>query len=217
MNQAPDSNPSQNQANVLIIAALKEEFDALMTVTGGTESWQDVKENNFTRYYIKEFTSKQGFSFRVAAMWAYGMGATSAAALATELTKELKPQCLAMCGICAGRRDYVFLGDVIVADRVFRYDEGKRKEEQFQPDITTFNLNPQWRTSVQQMIGGWQPDFVNERPLSIDYQAEWLLRAIAQLEAKEINKLQDYEPLTKYVLNRRATLERLRKRQWLEE
>jgi nucleoside phosphorylase len=45
-----------------------------------------------------------GYSNRVAAMWANGMGATKAAALATELTKELSPRCWAMCGICAGRR-----------------------------------------------------------------------------------------------------------------
>jgi len=49
-------------------------------------------------------------------MWAHGMGATKAAALATELTKELSPRCLAMCGICAGRRGDVFLGDVLVKE-----------------------------------------------------------------------------------------------------
>ncbi|ELR97401.1 tetratricopeptide repeat protein [Gloeocapsa sp. PCC 73106] len=218
MSQAPHSNLSQNKANVLIIAALKEEFDALMKVTGGIDSWQDVQENNFTKYYVREFASDQGFSFRVAAMWAHGMGAVRAAALATELTKELNPQCLAMCGICAGRRQSgVFLGDVIVADKVFRYDEGKLKEGQLQHDITTFNLKREWKTSVEQIMKEWKPTFVDERPLSIDYQAEWLLRAFAALEANEISRLQDYAPMTTYVLNREATLKRLKKRKWIEE
>jgi nucleoside phosphorylase len=53
------------------------------------------------------------------------MGGDATAARATALIKFLDPACLAMCGICAGKKKDVFLGDVIVASRVYRYDSGK--------------------------------------------------------------------------------------------
>lgn len=44
---------------------------------------------------------------------------------ASRASSGLSPRWLAMCGICAGRRGEVSLGDLIVADRVFSYDHGK--------------------------------------------------------------------------------------------
>lgn len=42
---------SQN-VDVLVIAALKEEFDALLEVTGGEELWEKFSDHNFTKYSI---------------------------------------------------------------------------------------------------------------------------------------------------------------------
>jgi nucleoside phosphorylase len=211
---------SQN-VDVLVIAALKEEFDALLEVTGGEEAWEKFSNQNFTKYYFRDFESEQGFSFRVAAMWAHKMGATAAAALATELTRELSPRCLAMCGICAGKRDDVFLGDVLVADRVFRYDEGKlkvqREDKVFQPDLTTFNLKPKWTTAVQGMINKWRPSFINERPLSIDYQSNWLLRVLAAFEQNGESHPNKHPDINRYCPNRKAAMERLREKEWIEK
>jgi nucleoside phosphorylase len=211
---------SQN-VDVLVIAALKEEFDALLEVTGGEEAWEKFSNQNFTKYYFRDFESEQGFSFRVAAMWAHKMGATAAAALATELTRELSPRCLAMCGICAGKRDDVFLGDVLVADRVFRYDEGKlkvqREDKVFQPDLTTFNLKPKWKTAVQEMINKWRPSFINERSLSIDYQSNWLLRVLAAFEQNGESHPNKHPDINRYCPNRKAAMERLREKEWIEK
>lgn len=41
------------------------------------------------------------------------------------LVTKLRPRCVAMCGVCAGRRDKVALGDVVAADRVYYHDTGK--------------------------------------------------------------------------------------------
>lgn len=53
------------------------------------------------------------------------MGRENAQAVASLLIQEHPARCLAMSGICAGRRDKVALGDVIFADRLWSYDAGK--------------------------------------------------------------------------------------------
>src|SRR4051812_50101706 len=57
------------------------------------------------------------------------MGERVAMTRTQALITELEPGCLAMCGVCAGRRGEVALGDVIIADRVWTYDTGKMKVE----------------------------------------------------------------------------------------
>jgi nucleoside phosphorylase len=44
------------------------------------------------------------------------MGGAAAVGSIALLVEAYKPQCLAMCGVCAGRPGEVELGDVIVAD-----------------------------------------------------------------------------------------------------
>lgn len=49
------------------------------------------------------------------------MGERAAARRAQQLVEELDPGCLAMCGICAGDRKKVALGDVIVAELLYQF------------------------------------------------------------------------------------------------
>ncbi|UXE59011.1 MAG: hypothetical protein KA717_24010 [Woronichinia naegeliana WA131] len=204
----------------MIVTALKQEFDALLEVTGGEAEWEKITdERNFSQYYVRNFDSEQGFSFRIAAMWANQMGTTSAAVLATRLTEQLKARCIAMCGICAGKRGDLFLGDVIVADRIFRYDEGKLKKqgenEIFQPDITTFNLNPNWKRAVEEIQNKWQPSFISERPLSIDYQSKWLLRALYDCKQNQKLSIENYPGLQEYCHKRKEAIKKLRQEGWM--
>ncbi|MEA5512241.1 hypothetical protein VB715_20935 [Crocosphaera sp. UHCC 0190] len=212
-----------NSVDVLIIAALKEEFDALIEITDREETWERVRDSeNITRYYHRTFESTQGFSFSVAAMWANNMGATQAAVLATKLTEQLNPRCIAMCGICAGKRGDVFLGDVLIADKVFRYDQGKHKvkgeNEVFQPDITTFNLRQKWKTAIKEIEKKWQPSFINERSLSLEYQSNWLLRALHNCEENKQLSISSYPRIDNFVPqhNRQAVIQKLRQKKWID-
>src|SRR6185436_7784434 len=62
---------------------------------------------------------------------------------------EDDPACVAMCGICAGMREKTALGDVIIADRVFGFDEGKRVAGkdgvEFLHDLWTFGPEAVWK------------------------------------------------------------------------
>ena len=118
------------------------------------------------------------------------MGEAAAAVRAAALIQELDPECLAMCGICAGWRGKVFLGDVIVADRVFSYDFGKQvsggdeRGDSFFHDITTYNLEATWRMDASYFAQEFQktPRLLRQRPLSKEAQARWLLYTLEAYE-----------------------------------
>jgi len=117
------------------------------------------------------------------------MGEAAAATRAAVLAQHLSPAVIAMCGICAGDKQDVFLGDVIVADRIYSYDHGKlvaakdedgRREERFFHDIETYNLDPAWRMDVALLSR--EEALVKSlgalRPPSREAQRAWLLRAL---------------------------------------
>ncbi len=110
--------------------------------------------------------------------------------LVTRLISELKPRCLAMTGVCAGNKKETFLGDVIVANRVFKFDYGKlvtdyesigdkqiRTEEIFH-DIRTYNLKRQWEFIIQEFPQDWLNTIQTPRPKSDYHQERWLLHKL---------------------------------------
>jgi nucleoside phosphorylase len=79
----------------------------------------------------------------------------AAAGIAAALITHFKPVCLAMCGVCAGRPGEVNLGDVIIADKVWKYDGGAVVQELgsvapvFQPEIETYQLPKHWKSPAE--------------------------------------------------------------------
>jgi nucleoside phosphorylase len=68
------------------------------------------------------------------------------------LVHDLKPRCVAMCGVCAGRpKEGVGLGDVVAADRLYYHDTGKQLADKVQQDLTTYNLRPEWKVALEEM------------------------------------------------------------------
>ncbi|WP_437331489.1 pentapeptide repeat-containing protein [Sorangium sp. So ce394] len=175
--------------DVLIITALQDELEAVLRLgNGGASGWTMARDRSGLRYHYRSFTNQHGALFWIAAAWSGEMGETAAATRATQLIDELEPACLAMCGICAGRRGEVSLGDVIVADRVYSYDHGKivahrgseHQEELLFRDIETYNLEATWKMDAAFFSRdlGWSAELVKERPLSKDVQRRWLLHAL---------------------------------------
>jgi tetratricopeptide (TPR) repeat protein len=120
----------EDPINVLILTALQDELEAVLALgDGGRAEWVAQRDLGGFPYFRRSFSSDRGGSFTVAAAWIGEMGERTAAIRGQQLLHELDPSCLAMCGICAGYRKKVSLGDVIVADQLWRYDEGKRVEE----------------------------------------------------------------------------------------
>ncbi len=182
-----DKDKKNTSIDVLIITALKDELDAVRTCES---DWQEKEDSQGFSYYKRNFVGNRGDEFTVAVARPIDMGGDFASTLATRLVHEFKPHCLAMVGICAGWRGKVFLGDVIVAKRAFRYDTGKlnafregnlRKEEVFH-DIHTYNLKSRWIQKAQDFPPDWINTIETQRPLSYYYQESWLLYALDAFE-----------------------------------
>jgi nucleoside phosphorylase len=175
------------QIDVLVITALYDELQAVLLLRADVESvWESKNDPSGFRYHIRRFPLQNEEQLTVAVAWSGAMGETAAANRAGGLIQLLKPYCIAMCGICAGKRGDVFLGDVIVADRVFSYDHGKltvrdeagKRVEQLFHDIETYNLDKTWAMEAAYFAQEWRREWQNERPLSLENQREWLLNAV---------------------------------------
>ncbi len=180
--------PKENPVDVVIITALKDELDAVLAyepVGQGQERWERKSDRHGFPFYVREFLTKNGELLHVAAAWSGGMGESAAATHATTLIDELAPSCLAMCGICAGKRGDISLGDVIVADKVYSYDHGKLvvgggKEPELFHDIETYNLQKQWLVAVTDFARSFPESWegARSRPPSRQAQKRWLLHAL---------------------------------------
>lgn len=198
---------------VLVLTALKEEFEALRDALSGV-AWETRYDGDGFRYY--EATRGE---LRLFAAWSGEMGETAAAERCRALIDELKPAVLGLCGICAGRRGKVSLGDVIVADKVFSYDHGKMigatptVAARFCHEITTYNLRPQWAMEAAYLAetpAAWIGDLLAERPVSLDAQSMWLLRRLREAERGGPEAAPDRERCPDW----KAAVQRLEKRGW---
>ncbi|WP_438011248.1 pentapeptide repeat-containing protein [Sorangium sp. So ce321] len=175
------------RVDALVVTALQDELEAVLALgEGGRDGWREARDPAGFPYYVRELPNDRGQPLRVAAAWSGRMGESAAAARAQGLIEELDPGCLAMCGICAGRRGEVSLGDVIVADRVYSYDEGKRvapggdSDGEFFHDIETYNLERTWNMDAALFAREFerQAPLARERPPSRASQAWWLRHAL---------------------------------------
>lgn len=142
---------------VLLICALKDEYDQVLQVTDGLmePGWNEHPGPDGWIVADGRFTTAFGISLNIRATHASHMGREQAQATAAKLMQAQPVQCLAMCGICAGRRGKVALGDVIFADRLWSYDAGKltveNGERRFQGDMLQYRPSPLWVQRMQHL------------------------------------------------------------------
>jgi nucleoside phosphorylase len=206
--------------DVLLICALKDEYDQVLKVTDGLQSsgWD---EHPITSGWIvadADFTTATGDILRIRATHASHMGREQVQAVASKLIFDQPARCIAMSGICAGRRGKVSLGDVIFAERLWSYDAGKINVEdgveKFQGDPIQYNPSKVW---VQRMhhvpIPSASTSWLSSRPrLPLEHQEEWvLLRLYAGEEPSQHPDFNSECP------NWSDVLQRLWKRKWLEK
>ena len=171
-------------ADVLIVTAVAEEHAAVLAVeTGATPGSAWVTHEGVA---FREFEGEGG-ALRVAVVQALGMGGAQAAIASAALVEKLGVRCLAMCGVCAGRRGDVALGDVIIADRVWEYGAGKRKAETVkgkrvvteQEDVEMFRLHPPaWKIAAERFQVDRKAGWLKLRPRSYEAQGNWLLERV---------------------------------------
>ncbi len=183
--------------DVLVITALFDELSEVLALTDDNSAeWEEDTDPDGFRFHRRKFTTDSGEPLAVAAAWSGTMGEVAAADRSRALVMYLQPLCVAMSGICAGRRGDVFLGDVIVANRVFSYDHGKliaatsdkgNRDEQLFHDIETYNLEKTWAMDAAYFASKntWCQHLLSDRPLSLDIQRLWVLRTLLKHETED--------------------------------
>ena len=143
------------QVDALVLTALRMEFEAVLEVDAGAvpnSAWEEMRSPFGLPVAFRSFVVARGRPLRVAVAVAPAMGGMAAVNTLLPLVGELKPRCIAMCGVCAGRRDKgVRLGDVVAADRLYYHDTGKQLPDEVQQDLTTYNLHSPWKAALDAM------------------------------------------------------------------
>lgn len=171
---------SWTRADVVILTAIELEYAAVKRVEAGAAPggrWIEEKHNKLP-VAMREFVGSNGRPLRIAVGRAPDMGKGAAVATLAPLIDALRPSCIAMCGVCAGRSGKTGLGDVVVGERLYDYDAGKWKEVGFEADVRTYSLPAPWKIAAQQFdpparFGG--EDWWRGRPLPYEWQENWVL------------------------------------------
>ena len=109
----------------------------------------------------------------MSATFAPRMGMVSTALRSAALIAILRPRLIAMCGICAGVKGKVNLGDVLLADPAWDFQSGKRVRDK---KNSIFSISPHQlpaptllRTHVEQIRG----DFAALTKISTDFGSDF--------------------------------------------
>lgn len=173
---------THNPPDILLLCALKDEFDQVLNVTDGLSSlgWQSVSDSSGRLFADGQFMAKNNKNIHIRATYAGYMGREQAQAVASNILRETPVRCIAMSGICAGRRGKLELGDVIVAERLWSYDAGKSTiengKEFFQGDMLQYRLPEVWVQHMQNISAPASSPWLTERPeLPLEHQENWVL------------------------------------------
>lgn len=204
--------------DVLLICAMKDEYDQVRKVTEGlATNWEEHRLSNGLIVADALFTTLSGSTLSIRATHASYMGREQAQATASKLIHDYPARCIAMSGICAGRREKVALGDVIFAERLWSYDAGKitteNGEQKFQGDPIQYRPSTTWVQSMEHVSIPPCTSWLSSRPtLPLEYQENWvLLRILAEEDPCQRADFNIACP------NWSDVLQRLWKRKWLEK
>ena len=162
-----------DSVDVLILIATEEEEAAIRK----NDKWiecVDEGDNGFT-YYVREETK------RFALVRAGGMREGEMSAIGQRFIDILHPTYIAMVGFCAGREGKVALGDVVVADIVYRYGEGKETNTGLLPEINSYRISAQLKQKIQRFGTDWINTITLDKPIDYGKQKYEILKDISEL------------------------------------
>ena len=148
-----------NRVDVLVIAALPEEFEAAKAAGlasnpdgPGVLQWEEIDRDGVPPFSWGEYRVDGKTRFRVALARPTQMGGRATGPFTASLVYGLRPTSLAMCGVCAGNPADTALGDVVVGEPVYEWDEGKQSASGFEGDHRQFRLELRWQRAAQDFL-----------------------------------------------------------------
>lgn len=116
----------------------------LLSIIDIDANWTEVnlENDNITTYYTGFLNNNNNEKIKIVIANSPQMGMPAAGIAATKLINEFKPKYLFMTGITAGVAEKTNLGDVIIADNCWDYDNVKKVAEGEFPDYKPLRLEP---------------------------------------------------------------------------
>jgi nucleoside phosphorylase/CheY-like chemotaxis protein len=141
------------QVDLAVICALeKPELEEVLRLPW---NWSSARPLDDIVFVHDGYFEVEGRKISVCATFAPRMGMVSTALRSAAIISLLRPRMLAMCGICAGVKGKVNIGDVILADPAWDFQSGKRVRDKgnAQFSIAPHHLYPPTvvRTHVEQI------------------------------------------------------------------
>jgi nucleoside phosphorylase/CheY-like chemotaxis protein len=117
--------------DLAIITALDTvEFDGVQALP---LSWEPLRLQHDETRYLSGTLATEGGTKSIIAAAAPRMGIPASAILASKIIHQFRPRFIAMVGICAGRKEKVSLGDLIIAEPTWDWGSGKISSENGEP------------------------------------------------------------------------------------
>lgn len=181
------TNRKKFETDVLVMIATEEEESAIIK---NCPKWEFKNSKRFDGYYFKCVAGRSFAMVRAA-----NMGAENAAAAAQYFIENLNPRVLAMVGFCAGRKEKVNLGDVIVAGKTYNYDVGAQTSiKDVLPEIDSFQLKDSLKLRLERFSRDYKGNIAQKPPTDFMYQCVNLLWEISTSKKESFNMIDFYNP-----------------------
>lgn len=123
--------------DLAIVCALERpELEAVLKLNW---NWSPSRPLNDLIFVYDGWFEKNGRKITVVAAYAQRMGMVETAILSSHIISLLHPRLIAMCGICAGVKGKVNLGDIIFAETAWDYQSGKLEKKD---DASRLSIEP---------------------------------------------------------------------------
>ncbi|MFP2904995.1 hypothetical protein ACLESD_08060 [Pyxidicoccus sp. 3LFB2] len=167
---------------MFILAALSLEYEAVRQVDAGAvegSQWEEERRPNGLQVAFRAFHGKKGSRpLRVAVGLTTAPGTVGTTTALFPLVEEYHARCVAMCGVYPARPGNTNQGDVLVPDRLFFRDLGKRYPKVTPQDLMTYHLRHDWKEALKHFdfLGHLKDqDWWKNRPVPLPKQEAWLL------------------------------------------
>lgn len=188
MHQNTRSNLIDNRSPlvVCIVCALEEEARAFLHMAEEHDhlAWTSQVSSQYKySYRLSTLANEDKEPVTIHLSWLPRYGPNEMLLHLSHVIEENQPCFAIMTGICAGDRQHVRLGDLIVAERVFSYDTGKMvkgEQEQtvHQHDTLTYPLHENTLQFLHSFRHWEQLAATFSRPASKRQQRDWILERL---------------------------------------
>lgn len=120
---------------IVILTALNVERDAVL------EHLVDVKEHHHAQGTVFDIGVIAGHPHHRVAVGVTGPGTTTAAVLTERAKAEFSPAAMLFIGVAGGLKDWLAIGDVVVATKVYSYQGGRSEDDGFRVSPRSWEIS----------------------------------------------------------------------------